>query len=64
MKKTLTLLAGACFLAGSCLITGCGEEASVESKTTATSPGGTTTKTETQKVETTGENPPPAPATP
>jgi hypothetical protein len=41
---------------------GCGEEAKNETKTTTTSPGGTTTETHTDKVNKSGENPPPAPA--
>lgn len=52
------MFAGACFLAGSCLITGCGDEAGVEKTTTVTTPSGTATKTETSKVETSGEAPP------
>ncbi len=61
MKKTLTLFAGACFLAGSCLIVGCGEEASVKKEETVTAPGGTATTSQETKVKTTGDNPPPAP---
>jgi len=65
MKKTLTLFAGACFLAGSFVIAGCGgEEASVEKQTTVTTPGGEAKTTETKKVETKGDNPPAAVETP
>jgi hypothetical protein len=42
---------------------GCGEEASVTKETTVETPGGSATTTDTKKVETTGDNPPPA-ATP
>jgi hypothetical protein len=42
---------------------GCGEEATVEKQTEVTTPGGTSTTTETKSVEKTGDNPPPA-ATP
>lgn len=62
MKKTLTLFAGACFLAGTCLITGCGEEASVTEKTIEKTPEGSKVTTETKKVETSGDTPPPVTA--
>jgi len=39
---------------------GCGEEAKVEKSTEVSTPGGTATTTETKKVQTTGDNPPPA----
>jgi hypothetical protein len=42
---------------------GCGEEASVTKETEVSTPGGTTSTTETKEVEKSGENPPPA-ATP
>lgn len=35
MKKTLTLFAGACFLAGSCMIAGCGGEEAPAAKPAA-----------------------------
>ena len=37
---------------------GCAEKAAVEKKETVTTPSGSTTTTETKKVESTGENPP------
>ena len=37
---------------------GCEKKAEVKKETTVTSPEGSTTVTDTQKVETTGENPP------
>ncbi|APW64189.1 hypothetical protein [Paludisphaera borealis] len=56
MKKTLTLFAGACFLAGSCMIAGCGgEESSVTKETTVKTPGGSEKTTEVKKVETKGD---------
>jgi hypothetical protein len=39
---------------------GCSEEAKKETKTTTSTPGGTTTETKTDKVTTKGDNPPPA----
>ena len=39
---------------------GCEKKAEVKKETTVTTPGGSTTVTDTQKVETSGENPPPA----
>lgn len=39
---------------------GCAKEASVTTEKEVTGPGGTTTVTEETKVETSGENPPPA----
>jgi hypothetical protein len=38
---------------------GCGEESKTESKTTTSTPGGTTTETQTSKINQSGENPPP-----
>lgn len=61
MKRTLSLFLVPCLFLGSSLMVGCSsEEAGVKSETTATGPGGTTTTTSETKVETTGENPPPA----
>jgi len=40
-------------------LVGCGDEAKVEKTETVSGPGGTTTTTDTQKVESSGENPPP-----
>ena len=42
-------------------LVGCGEKAEVKKVNTTTTPGGTTTKTDSTKIETTGDNPP-APA--
>ena len=42
---------------------GCGEEASIEKQTEVTTPGGTTTTTQSTEVEKSGDNAPPA-ATP
>jgi hypothetical protein len=39
-------------------VAGCGEESKTESKTTQTSPTGTTTETRTDKVNESGSNPP------
>ncbi len=58
MKKTLTFLASAGFLAGSLMITGCGEETAVKEETKVTTPGGETKVTTEKKVETSGDNPP------
>ena len=38
---------------------GCEKKAEVKKETTVTTPEGSTTVTDTQKVETSGENPPP-----
>ena len=42
-------------------LSGCSEKASIKTESTSTGPGGTTTKTQTTEIKTTGENPPPAP---
>lgn len=39
---------------------GCGEKATTTKEIKVTTPGGTTTTTETQEIKKTGENPPPA----
>jgi hypothetical protein len=39
---------------------GCDKKAEVKKTSTETTPGGTTTSTDSTKVETSGENPPPA----
>lgn len=49
------LVASFCFMAG---FAGCGEEAKVEKKETVTSPTGSTTTETTQKINSTGSNPP------
>ena len=41
-------------------VVGCSDTTKSSRETKVTTPGGTTTTTETQKVEKTGENPPPA----
>jgi len=57
MKRFLTaaLFAGVCCTFG---LAGCGEEAKVKTQETVTSPGGTTTTTDTKEIKSTGENPP------
>jgi hypothetical protein len=61
MKRALAsaLILGVCSMFG---LSGCGEESKVEEKTTTSTPGGSTTETKTDKVETSGGNPPAAPA--
>lgn len=44
-----------------CVALGCAEETEVKRQTTVETPGGSTTTTESTKVEKTGENPPPNP---
>jgi len=39
-------------------LVGCGEQTKVENKETVSTPEGTTTTTDTKKVESTGSNPP------
>jgi hypothetical protein len=39
---------------------GCDKKAEVKKETTVTTPGGSTTVTDTEKVQTSGENPPEA----
>lgn len=58
MKKLLSiaLILGSLSPLG---LVGCGEEAKVETKETVSTPEGSTTTTETKKVESSGENPPP-----
>jgi hypothetical protein len=41
-------------------VAGCDKKAEIKKETTVTTPQGTSTTTDTQKVETSGENPPPA----
>ena len=56
MKKLLTLCALLGLLTG---LAGCEKkQGEVKSQTTVTTPEGSTTTTDTQKVETTGDNPP------
>jgi hypothetical protein len=58
MKRFFTL----CLILGFAMpFTGCEKKkAEVKTETTVTTPEGTTTTTDAQKVETKGENPPPA----
>jgi hypothetical protein len=59
MKKALALLAGGCFLTGTCMFAGCGgAETSVTKETTVHTPTGEKKITEEKKVETKGEHPP------
>jgi hypothetical protein len=39
---------------------GCDKKAEVKKETTVTTPGGSTTVTDSEKVKTSGDNPPPA----
>lgn len=57
MKRVSALLIAGVFAIG---LVGCSEKASVTKKTEVTTPGGTATTTQETKVETTGDNPPPA----
>lgn len=57
MKRFLALCVALSFAAVVTL--GCQKEATTERTTTVTTPGGETTTTDTHKVESTGENPPP-----
>jgi hypothetical protein len=61
MKRILTstLVLGVLALTPIGLI-GCGEETKSEVNTTETTPGGKTTTTTTEKVDQSGQNPPPA----
>jgi hypothetical protein len=58
MKRDLTvpLVAGVFSTAG---LVGCEEKSEVQRQETVRAPGGTTTTTDTQKIESTGQNPPP-----
>lgn len=60
MKRTLASALLLSAISGFGLV-GCGEEAGTTTKTETTGPGGTTTKEDTTKVNTSGSNPP-APA--
>ncbi len=59
MKRVLAsaLILGVASLFG---LSGCGEENKVETKETVATPTGTTTETKTDKVESSGSNPPAA----
>jgi hypothetical protein len=61
MKRVLAsaLIVGVASLFG---LSGCGEETKTETKETATTPTGSTTETKTDKVESSGSNPPAAPS--
>jgi len=58
MKRFLTaaLVAGAFSSFG---LVGCGEKAEVKTQETVSTPGGTTTTTDSKEIKSTGENPPP-----
>jgi cell division septation protein DedD len=58
MKRTLAsaLILGVCSLG----LVGCGEESKVEKKETVSTPEGATTTTKSEKVESSGTNPPPS----
>ena len=58
MKRTLAsaLILGICSLG----LVGCGEESKVEKKETVSTPEGSTSTTETKKVESSGSTPPPS----
>jgi hypothetical protein len=57
MKRLIAL----CMVLGlGVAIVGCDKKAEVKKETTVSTPEGSTTTTDTQKVETSGENPPPA----
>jgi hypothetical protein len=58
------VLASALILSAVCGfgLVGCGEESKIESKETVSSPTGSTTTTETKKVDSSGSNPPPSTA--
>jgi hypothetical protein len=58
MKRFLTaaLVAGVFSAFG---LVGCGEKAEVKTQETVSTPEGTTTTTDTKKIESTGQNPPP-----
>lgn len=58
MKRALSGFAMLCVLALGTV--GCSEKATVTKEETVTTPGGSTTVTETKEVEKTGDNPPPA----
>lgn len=56
MKKAFTFLASAGFLSGMLLITGCGEESSVQQQETIKTPGGETQVTKEVTVEKSGDH--------
>jgi hypothetical protein len=58
MKRNLLALVVTVVISISSL--GCAEKSTTSRETTVKTPGGTTTTTETQKIEKSGENPPPA----
>jgi hypothetical protein len=57
MKSLLAMLMMAVLSFG---VMGCSDTTKSSRETKVSTPGGTTTTTETQKIEKTGENPPPA----
>ena len=58
MKRFLTLGLALSLMAP--FVVGCEKQSETKTTTTTSSPGGKTTVTDTQKVEQSGENPPPA----
>jgi hypothetical protein len=60
MRRFKTILAGLLAAPLLSLVVGCGEEAGVKQETKTTTPGGETKVTRETKVETQGDNPPPA----
>lgn len=57
MKRFFGLCLALCLVGG---IAGCEKKAEIKKETTVTTPEGETTTTDSQKVEMSGENPPPA----
>jgi len=58
MKRLFSVFMIACLALP--LTLGCEKKAEVKKETTVSTPDGTTTTTDSTKVETSGENPPPA----
>ncbi|HEX4142297.1 MAG TPA: hypothetical protein VHY91_01995 [Pirellulales bacterium] len=58
MKRLITLCLALSLFAP--LLVGCEKSAETKTTTTTSSPGGKTTVTDTEKVEQSGHNPPPA----
>lgn len=56
MKKAFAFLASAGLLSGLLLITGCGEESSVQHQETIKTPGGETQITEEKTIERSGDH--------
>ena len=58
MKRLISLCLALTLVAP--FVVGCEKSAETKTSTTTTTPGGKTTVTDTQKVEQSGDNPPPA----